>query len=65
VTGDFDDDVGAPKNDVQIWKFDKTNDDFILSATLFNASEYFNDVSDMQDVISTGYVNDYINYPVL
>ena len=65
VTGDFDDDVGAPENDVQIWKFDKTNDDFILSATLFNASEYFNDVSDMQDVISTGYVNDYFNYPVL
>jgi hypothetical protein len=50
---------------VDIWKFNKDSDNFELSTTLFNAGDYFDSVAERQDVISTNYINDYINYPIL
>jgi hypothetical protein len=63
VTGDFDSD--SIEDDINLYVYDYTNNEFDLSTTFYDASQYFDDVSDKINLVVTGYLNDYTNNIIL
>lgn len=63
VTGDFDSD--SVEDDINLYVYDYTNNEFDLSTTFYDASQYFDDVSDKINLVVTGYLNDYTNNIIL